>query len=59
MLFKVEYISIPETYVKLSMKTKEFDEFVNKCLDDEFTIYKFKGARYCFFDDDFVVEELL
>jgi len=64
MNFKVEYILIPENYVRTSMKTAEFDRYIS-CQYEKHTeednedllIYVFNGVRYLFLDDDFVIEE--
>lgn len=62
MNFKVEYILIPENYVRTSMKTKEFDKYIS-CQygehNEDLLIYVFNGVRYLFLDDDFVIEEQL
>ncbi len=57
MIYKTEYIFIPENYVRLSMKTREFDEFIKTQFGDDNIIYKYRDARYFFFDENFVVEE--
>ncbi len=62
MNFKVEHILIPETFVKFTMKTLEFNEFLIANFDDHgdgATIYVYKGARFLFYEDNFVIEELL
>jgi len=59
MLYKVEYFQIPETYVRISMKTKEFDKLLNEEFSEVSIIYVYKGSRYLFMDDDFVIEELI
>jgi hypothetical protein len=59
MIFEVEYILIPETFVRLLMKTREFDKYISKTFDnvEEVIIYKYKNARHVFVDESFVVEE--
>ena len=62
MNFKVEDILIPESYVRMSMVTTEFDEFLISNFSDygnEAIIYVYKGARYLFHDEGFVIEELI
>lgn len=55
--FKVEYILIPEHYVRMSMKTVELDEYILSNCEGEALIYIFNGARYLFMDENFVIEE--
>jgi hypothetical protein len=59
MLYKVEYILIPESYVRMSMKTSEFNKLIESQFDDDIIIYEYNGIRYLFFDEDLVVEEKL
>ena len=60
MLFKVEQIYIPEGVVRILMKKIEFDEFlISNLSGDNPTIYELHGARFLFFEDNFVIEEQL
>jgi hypothetical protein len=59
MICDVEHILIPENYVRISVKTAEFDRLLNEEFCDVSIIYMYKGARYLFYDDDFVIEELI
>jgi len=59
MICKVEHILIPENYVRISVKTAEFDKLIAEEFSEVNIIYLYKGARYLFYDDDFVVEELI
>lgn len=59
MICKAEHLLIPESYVRISVKTTEFDKLISEELSEVSIIYQYKGARYLFYDDDFVVEELI
>ena len=59
MICKVEHLLIPENYVRISVKPSEFDRLIEEEFSEVNIIYQYKGARYLFYDDDFVVEELI
>ena len=59
MLYKVECLLIPENYVRISMKTDEFNKLFESEFGDIDIVYLYKGARYLFMNDDCVVEELI
>lgn len=59
MNFKLEYLLIPENLVYMKMKTSEFDAFIKSQIDGDHIVYEYIGRRYLFFDDDFVLEEVL
>lgn len=55
--FKVESLLIPENYIRMSMKTIEFDEYLLSNCDDNALIYILNGTRYLFMEGDIVIEE--
>jgi hypothetical protein len=57
MIYNVENILIPENYIRLTMKTKEFDRLIETEFSENELVYRYKGARYLFMGEDFVVEE--
>ena len=59
MNYKVENLLIPESYVRISMKTEEFDKLIANEIEDIGIVYIYMGARYFFMDEEFVIEELV
>lgn len=57
--FKVESLLIPEHFVRMSMKTIEFDEYLLSNCDDNALIYILGGRRHILMDGDIVIEEIL
>lgn len=55
--FKVESLLIPENYIRMSMKTIEFDEYLLSNCDSDALIYILNGIRYLFMEGDIVIEE--
>jgi hypothetical protein len=57
--FKLEYIAIPDNMKYMRMISSELDRFISERLCDDSIIYLYNGSRYVFFDDDFVIEEII
>lgn len=60
-VFDVEALLIPENHIRTSMKTAEFDRYIKVLFKkrDIILIYRYRGIRYLFMNDDFVVEEIV
>jgi len=59
MIYKVECLLIPESYVRITMKTSEFDRMIENEFSENDIIYQYRGARYLLEGDDCVIEELV
>lgn len=57
--FKTTYLLIPEHYLRMGMKTLEFDEYLLSICDDDPIIYNLNGIRYLFMEGEIVIEEIL
>ena len=60
-IFKTEYFLIPESYVKIQMKTSVFDKYLIEMFGtpDDVIIYEFKGVRIILLDENTAIEEQL
>lgn len=59
MIYDVESILIPESSVRISMLTKEFERLLESEFSDCNLIYRYRGSRYLFIEDDLVIEEII